>query len=514
MHLFEATAQRLRPLRLFALCVPVALFAAIPLLYIGFSSIQVGWSGIRPLVFRPLIAELLGNTLALCGTATAGCVVLGTALAWLVERTSLPYRSAWLAVLCAPLTIPAFINSYAWITVRPSLSGLTGATLVSILSYYPFVLLPVAAAVRGLDPAAEETARSLGSGPAAVFARVVLPRLRPALLGGALLVALHLLAEYGAIEQLRYPTFATAIIAQYQSTFASTAANALAAVLVLCCLAFVTLEVLLRGRARTARLGAGAPRQAVPARLGPWTAPVILALLGLLGLAIGVPAYSVAHWLTYSTADAWDPGTLLPTLWSTARLGALAAGVAVVAGFPMAWLAVRYRSGLTTALERSTYLASAVPGVVVGLALVSASIRYARPLYQTTTLAVAAYVMLFLPRAMVSLRSAIGQAPPALDEASRALGQSALATFRRVTVPLTAPGILAAAAMVFLAVSTELTATLLLAPTGTHTLATEFWSATAEIDYPRAAPYAVCLILLSVPAAYLLLRQSTKGTSR
>ncbi|MER7278607.1 iron ABC transporter permease [Dactylosporangium sp. NPDC000244] len=499
--------------RLLALCVPVAVFAAIPLLYIAFYTAQVGWAGIRPLVFRPLIAELLGNTLALCATATAGCMVLGTALAWLVERTSLPGRSAWLALLSAPLTIPAFINSYAWITVRPGLHGLAGSTLVATLSYYPFVLLPVAAAVRGLDPAAEESARSLGSGPVAVFARVALPRLRPALLGGALLVALHLLAEYGAIEQLRYPTFATAIIAQYQSTFASTAANVLAAVLVLCCLAFVTLEVLVRGRARTARLGAGAPRPAVRASLGPWTGPVLLALLGLLGLAIGVPAYSVGHWLTFTTADAWAPGVLLPTLGSTARLGALAAAVAVVAGFPLAWLAVRHRGGLTTVLERSTYLASAVPGVVVGLALVSAAIRYTRPLYQTTALAVAAYVMLFLPRAMVSLRSAIGQAPPALDEASRALGRTALDTFRRVTLPLTAPGILAAAALVFLAVSTELTATLLLAPTGTRTLATEFWSATSEIDYPRAAPYAVGLILLSVPAAYLLLRQSTKGTS-
>ncbi|WP_433064027.1 ABC transporter permease [Dactylosporangium sp. CS-033363] len=503
----------MRSPRLLALCVPVAVFAAIPLLYIAFSTAQVGWSGIRPLVFRPLIGELLGNTLALCGTGAAGCVVLGTALAWLVERTSLPGRSAWLAALSAPLTIPAFINSYAWITVRPDLHGLAGSTLVATLSYYPLVLLPVAAALRGLDAAAEESARSLGSGPLRAFARVTLPRLRPALLGGALLVTLHLLAEYGAIEQLRFPTFATAIIAQYQSTFASTAANALAAVLVLCCLALVTAEVLLRGRARLNRLGSGAPRPAVPVRLGPWTVPVVLALLGLLGLALGVPAYSVGHWLSYTGGEQWAPGVLLPVVLSTARLGLLAAAVTVLAGFPLAWLAVRHRGGLSTVLERSTYLSSAVPGVVVGLALVGVSIRYARPLYQTTALAVAAYVMLFLPRAMVSLRAAIGQAPPALDEASRGLGRTALGTFARVTLPLSAPGTLAGAALVFLAVSTELTATLLLAPIGTHTLATEFWSASSEIDYPRAAPYAVGLILLSMPAAYLLLRQSTKGTA-
>ena len=65
----------------------------------------------------------------------------------------------------------------------------------------------------------------------------------------------------------------------------------------------------------------------------------------------------------------------------------------------------------------------------------------------------------------------------------------------------------------FLAVTSELTATQLLAPTGTHTLATAFWAATSEINYPAAAPYAVCMIALSTPAAYILLRQSEKGGS-
>ena len=81
-------------------------------------------------------------------------------------------------------------------------------------------------------------------------------------------------AEYGAIEQRRYPTFATAIIAQYESTFASTAANALAAVLVLCCLLLITFEVILRGRSRVARVGSGAARTASPVAPGKRTLSV------------------------------------------------------------------------------------------------------------------------------------------------------------------------------------------------------------------------------------------------
>lgn len=504
----------LPPLRLLAFSALVALFAAIPLIFMVSYVLQTGWGATRALVFRPLIGELLMNTASLVILGAACCAALGAGLAWLVERTDLPFPALWTALLAAPLAVPAFINSYAWVTVRPELNGLKASVLVTTLSYYPLVFLPAAAALRTMDPAFEESARALGLGPMRVFLRVVLPQLRIALCGGALLVSLHLLAEYGAIEQLRYPTFATAIIAQYESTFASTAANVLAVVLVLCCAVLIAVEAAVRGPSRISRLGAGSARRAVRVHLGWRAAPCIAMLLVLLALALGVPAYSVWHWLSFGGADAWNLSELAASTWSTVRLGATAAICAVLVGFPVAWLAVRYRGVLPMLLERTTYLSSSLPGVVVGLALVTASIRYARPLYQTTALIIAGYVMLFLPRAMVNLRSAIGQSPPALEESSRALGASPIATFRRVTLPLAAPGVASAAALVFLAVATELTATLLLAPTGTHTLATQFWAAASEIDYPAAAPYALMMIMLSIPATWILVRQSYRAAPR
>jgi len=108
---------------------------------------------------------------------------------------------------------------------------------------------------------------------------------------------------------------------------------------------------------------------------------------------------------------------------------------------------------------------------------------------------------------MVSIRAAMAHAPEELSEAARALGDGPLRAFVRVLLPLTAPGALAGFAMVFIAVSTELTATLLLAPTGTQTLATAFWTASGSIDYAGAAPYAAAMILVSAPLTYLLLRQ-------
>ncbi len=135
-----------------------------------------------------------------------------------------------------------------------------------------------------------------------------------------------------------------------------------------------------------------------------------------------------------------------------------------MAAFPVAWLIARRRSWLSVLLERATYVASSLPGVVIALALVTVSVRYANAIYQTSIVLVAAYAILFIPRAMVSIRAAMAQAPEELTDAARALGDSPFRAFVRVLLPLTLPGTLAGFAMVFIAVSTELTATLLLAP--------------------------------------------------
>ena len=83
---------------------------------------------------------------------------------------------------------------------------------------------------------------------------------------------------------------------------------------------------------------------------------------------------------------------------------------------------------------------------------------------------------------------------------------------RRVTLPLIAPGLGASAALVFLAIATELTATLMLAPIDTTTLATQFWAQAYDASYGAAAPYALLMVLISLPATAMLVRQSRSGT--
>ncbi|WP_206062959.1 ABC transporter permease [Nocardioides piscis] len=484
----------------------VALLALIPLAYVATYTVIIGPVEIWELVARPRIVELLRNTVTLAAACMAATVVLGLALALLVERTDLPGRRLWHGLLVAPLAVPAFVNGYAWVSIDRSINGFSGAFLVITLSYYPLVYLPAAAALRGLDPALEEVSWALGHSRWRTLGRVVLPQLRPALLGGALLVGLHLLAEFGALALLRFPTFTTAIYDQYGSTFNGSAATAMAGVLVMLCLLLLLADLRLRGHRHYARIGQGAARDASRTPLGALRWPLVAAVAALLVLALGVPTYALVRWLAVGTSTEFPLDELATAALTTVALAAAGAVATTLAAIPVVWLAVRHRSRVSTLVERSAYVANALPGIVVGLALVVASLKVVPVIYQTSLLLVIAYAILFLPRALVSVRAGLEQAPVVLDHVAHSLGVGPVRTAQRVTLPLIASGLGAGTALVFLAISTELTATLMLSPIGTHTLATEFWSASSELRYGAAAPYALLLVLISIPATVLLMR--------
>ena len=491
----------------------IALFSLLPLGYVIFMTAATGWDTAVALIFRPRVGELLLNTVLLILIAVPLCLVLGVGGAWLVERTFLRGHKWWAVLLAAPLAVPAFVNSYAWVSAVPSLEGLWSGVLIATLSYFPLVYIPVAATLSRLDPAIEQSAASLGLGAWRTFFRVVLPQLRIAMTGGALLVSLHLLAEYGAFAMIRFDTFTTAIMVQYQSTFNGTAGNMLASVLVFFCLILLLLEGRSRGSARYARVGSGVQGRALRLPLRGYQLPAQLSLMALTALAFGLPLWVVLRW-TFAGAGSWSADEFIQALLQTLGYGLAGAAVTTVVAFPMAYLAVRHPSWFSKTLELSNYITSSMPGIVVGLAFVTVSIRVVPGIYQTAGVLIAAYVLLFLPRALVNIRSGLAQAPKELDEAAQALGKPPLLSFIRVTLRLTAPAAAGGAALVFLGIVNELTATLLLSPNGTQTLATQFWSKSSEIDYVGAAPYALLMILLSAPMTYLLFQQSKKAAGQ
>jgi iron(III) transport system permease protein len=117
---------------------------------------------------------------------------------------------------------------------------------------------------------------------------------------------------------------------------------------------------------------------------------------------------------------------------------------------------------------------------------------------------VVAYAVLFFPLALIAVRATVARAPVGLEESSRSLGKRPLRARLEVTIPLIAPGIAAAFCLVFMASVTELTATLILVPTGVQTLATQFWAFTSNVSYSAAAPYAAVMIGLAIVPALLV----------
>ncbi|EKN3612073.1 ABC transporter permease [Yersinia enterocolitica] len=493
------------------IAVMLSLLSLLPLGFVIGIAIDTGWSTVKALVFRPRVGELLLNTALLVAFTLPLCAIIGVALAWLTERTTLPGRRIWSLLAIAPLAVPAFVQSYAWISLVPSMHGLSAGVFISVIAYFPFIYLPASAVLRRLDPGLEDAAASLGSTPSAVFFRVVLPQLKLAVWGGSILIALHLLAEYGLYAMIRFDTFTTAIFDQFQSTFNGPAANMLAGVLALCCLGLLLIEATSRGYNRYARVGSGSARRQTAYSMGTaLTLWCLLLPLVMTALSLGVPFITLTRWLYIGGIDVWLNAELLPALKQTLALALSGAVIITLCAIPMAWLSVRYPGRLHRVMEGCNYVTSSLPGIVVALALVTITIRIARPLYQTEFTLLLAYLLMFTPRALISLRAGIATAPVELENVARSLGKTPTQAIWSTTMRLAAPGAAAGAALVFLAISNELTATLLLAPNGTRTLATGFWALTSEIDYVAASPYALLMVALSLPLTWLLYSQSQR----
>jgi len=195
--------RRLPPL-LTAVAALVSVVVLLPLAFLLVQAVQVGWAELHQLLFRHLTAMLVWNTVALVVVVTALCVAVGTLAAWFVERTDLPCRRLFAILVVIPLGIPDFVVSFGWRAVFPSIGGFWAAVLVMTLAVYPLVFLPVAASLRAADPAQEEVARSLGLGRVRTFWSVTVGQARMAIFGGAILVGLVVLAEFGAFEILDY----------------------------------------------------------------------------------------------------------------------------------------------------------------------------------------------------------------------------------------------------------------------------------------------------------------------
>jgi iron(III) transport system permease protein len=512
------------PLGLTLLSAAIAAAVLFPLVWVFVAAFDTGPGAIEALT-RPSAVETLVNSLLLVGVVTACSILVGVPLAYLVVRTDLPFPRLWTVLAALPLVIPSYIGAFAFdsafgvsgefneiltpvgLPAVPEVDGLVGTSLVLTLYTYPYVFLTTRAALLSMDESLVEAARSLGHSRTSVFRRVTAPQIRPAVAAGALLVALYTLSDFGTPSILDFKVFTWEIYNKMGSFNYDLAALLSVELLVV---AVVILAVESRLRSDVPLYSSG-KRSSDTVSLGKWRWPATLFPASVAVTSLVVPVTILLLWLQRDTVSF---GRSLAFQWQYAINSATVAGVAAVltalVGLPVAYLAARRSSRLSGAIERATYVGYAAPGVVLGLALVYFGARYGGRFYRTGAillpLLIFAYVVRFLPQAVGSTRASILQVDPQLPEAARSLGRSRLTSFRKVTFPLVAPGLLAGAALVFLTAMKELPATLLLKPSEFTTLATHIWSVQDQGYFGFAAVPALVLLVISGVSMLVLLK--------
>lgn len=493
----------------------IVLFSLLPVLYLVARE-GLNFDTVRRFLHSPSTRTLTIDTIALVIGVTVLTTTIGVVLATLVSRTDLPARRFWTVMFTLPLGVPAFVSSYTWVALSfeyaprsRALYSYPGVVLVLSLSLYPYVYLPTVAALRGLDASHESVARSLGRSRFGAYLHIALPLLRRPISGGALIIALHVVAEYGAIQLLRYQTLTTSIVQRALYLGAADAARALSLVLLLLALVILSADyLLLRAAVTPIRVGSGVAAPMTLWRLGYWRLPLVVLSVAFCALSLGAPLFGMIRGmrevLFRSSAVDWSE------LWSATEITVLySLAGALICSFLALFISLlitRFPSRTSIVLERLAWISHSLPGVIVALSLIYFSARHLHPLYQTSIVLVAGYCVLYLPVAIGPQRAGLGQAQEILEQVAQTLGAGSLGTFLRVTLPLALPGILAGAMLVALNISKELTMTLLMRPTGVHTLATRLWITTngEVLDFRAAAPYALALILLTGFPTWLL----------
>lgn len=514
------------PLLLVAAAATVAIAIFTPLAYLFVRAAGAGGDRIGELLSRGKTLEVFAGSATLALGVTLCSAAIAIPLAFLTTRTDLPGRRFWAIATTLPLAVPSYVGSFAliatfgtrgsWLQLLleplgvselPSIYGWPGALLSLTLFTYPYLLISVRSGLQGIDPALEEASRSLGRNPWQTFWQVTLPQLRPSLVAGGLLVALYALRDFGTPSLMRFDSFTRVIFTQYKTSFDRHSAAVLALVLVLLVWLILWLEYRVRTGAAYYSQSSGSSRVPPTIKLGPWKGIAIALCAIVSGLGLLLPLAVTVFWL----GRGLSAGKIPVDTWEAAFNSILAAGSAAVVttlfALPVAILAVRFPGRLTTAIERCTYIGFGLPGITIALSLVFLGANYLPWLYQTLPMLVFAYLVLFLPQSVGTIRSCLLQVNPQLEESARSLGRSPWQTLREITLPLVSPGILGGAVLVFLTAIKELPATMLLAPIGFKTLATQIWQATEDVAFTDAAAASLTLLLVSAASTLLLTRQ-------
>ncbi len=512
-------------------CLTVGTLVLPPLMMIVFGGLTDSEPGNRPnfttatlhnAFGEPVVYQSLMNSLIYAVTTSVLAVVIGGALAWLVERTDGAPRSLVQLLSVVPVLLPAVVFCSAWIMLLNPTSGpinvlwkaifpgadplnaysFGGMIFVGTLQELPLAFLWMWPAFRSMNPLLEESGLMSGASLFTVTRRITIPLLLPAILAALLICFITSLSALSVPLMMGVP--GGIILYSTEVYFAITRIPSDLNLASAFCFLFLAMTLLSlyayrRALGDTGRYAVVTGKAYMPRRiaLGPWRVLtqticyVVFLMLAVLPMFVivwnafmpfpQVPSLAgLARFTTGNFAAALNYGPAVRAVMNSLILGLAAGGIATMLGLAIA--IVQQRSEHTRLANIADQLGTApitFPGILVGVSLLWTFLTVPIPIYGTRWILLIAYVTMFLPYAVRSCNAALTQLHKELDEAALVSGASRVTAARRILLPLLAPSLLGSVLYIFLKTFREYSASIFLTAVGTEVfsvLVLDMWS--------------------------------------
>ncbi|MCE7792403.1 iron ABC transporter permease [Salipaludibacillus sp. CUR1] len=507
----------------------------------GFSAFSI--------IFEEQYRIILTNSLLLGFGVVIGASLLAAPLAFFMARTELR-KHRWIdIVLIIPFMTPPYIGAMGWILsmqpngyaeqMFPFLSAVTpyfftyfGMVLVMSLHLFPFIYLIMRNTLDNIGGRMEEAGVIHGGSFLYRLKRIIIPLFFSGYSMGALLVFVKTIGEFGTPVTLgnRIGFYVlTSEIHRYTSVWPldfGTAAVLSTMLLSVSMTIWYIQQWLVSRRHDKVISGKGQTKAFTP--LGKYRIAAWLYLAGVLGLAIGVPYFSVVStafmrvqgdglgWgnLTFQHMIDLFTGSGLEALFNSVWLAAFAATISAAIGIWMAIVIMRKKGAAEKSMDFLSLAPNTVPGivVVVGLILFWNSPWNPGMIYNTWMMLVLTYVVLYLPFTVQNIKAIYGQLGDSLFNAAKMSGAKPVYMLRTILIPLIIPGILAGWIMTFTISMRELVGSLILRPPNMHTSATFIYS---QFEQGTAAlGMAMALVSVGLTTVVLIMVEHFKNRSQ
>ncbi len=482
--------------------------------------------------------RLLGTSLYFAVGSAALAFVIGTALAWMNERTNTPFKKVFFALSIVPLIIPGILFTVSWILLASPKIGILNLVLqnwfstdyvffnvysiwgmiwVDALGSSPLAFLLMTAAFRSMDPSLEESAMMSGASIPQIAWRITLKLTWPAIIGTLLILFVLALEAFEVPALLGLPVgiqvFTSAIyqaIHQYPSKIGLASSYAVTLLVITTVGMYFVSRLSSQGSKYSTVTGKGYRPRALD--LGKWrylTAAifivyflliVVLPFLVLLWSSLqkfySVPSMAALQNLTFAAYKfMWNYPTLARSVVNSAILAFASATIIMLVTSVICWIVVKTKMPGRWLLDNLATLPLVFPGLVLGLAIMVFYLNFDIGVYGTIWILLIAYVTRFLPYGIRANTTSMLQIHKELEESGAMSGASWGSTFWRIILPLLKPGLLAGWVYIMIVSIRELGTSILLYSPGTEVISIMIWELWENGQYVELSAMGVMFII-------------------